>query len=53
MEWKVCECKRAFEKTKALLTTRRIPTEMKKTFAICFIWSIVLHDNGTWIIEMW
>ncbi|KAI5746408.1 hypothetical protein M8J77_003278 [Diaphorina citri] len=41
----------AFEKVKDLLTTRRIPLKLRKRFAKCYVWSVVLYGAETWTMR--
>jgi hypothetical protein len=43
----------AFEKVKDLLTTRRIPLKLRKRFAKCYVWSVVLYGAETWTRNIW
>ncbi|KAI5735245.1 hypothetical protein M8J77_016135 [Diaphorina citri] len=43
--------KTAFLKVKDLLTARRIPLKLKKRFAKCYIWSVVLYRSETWTLR--
>lgn len=48
---KSCMYKTAFEKVKGLLTTRRIQIHLRKRFAGCYIWNVVLYDCEAWTIK--
>ncbi|KAL1446126.1 hypothetical protein WDU94_014018 [Cyamophila willieti] len=43
--------KAAFEKVKDLLIARRIPLKLRKRFAKCYIWSVVLYGAETWTLK--
>uniref|UniRef100_A0A8D8R6E3 Craniofacial development protein 2 n=1 Tax=Cacopsylla melanoneura TaxID=428564 RepID=A0A8D8R6E3_9HEMI len=40
----------AFEKVKDLLTARRTPLKLRKRFAKCYVWSVVLYGAETWTL---
>lgn len=41
----------AYEKVKDLLTARRIPLKLRKRFAKCYVWSVVLYGAETWTLR--
>ncbi|KAI5743600.1 hypothetical protein M8J77_020048 [Diaphorina citri] len=43
--------KTAFMKVQDLLTARRIPLKLRKRFAKCYIWSVVLYGSETWTMR--
>uniref|UniRef100_A0A8D8XRU9 Endonuclease-reverse transcriptase n=1 Tax=Cacopsylla melanoneura TaxID=428564 RepID=A0A8D8XRU9_9HEMI len=43
--------KTAFMKVQDLLAARRIPLKLRKRFAKCFIWSVVLYGSETWTMR--
>uniref|UniRef100_A0A8D8TDU0 Craniofacial development protein 2 n=1 Tax=Cacopsylla melanoneura TaxID=428564 RepID=A0A8D8TDU0_9HEMI len=43
--------KAAFEKVKHLLIARRIPLKLRKRFAKCYVWSVVLYGAETWTLR--
>lgn len=43
--------KTAFLKVKDLLTSKRIPLKLRKRFAKCYIWSVVLYGSETWTVR--
>ncbi|KAI5752247.1 hypothetical protein M8J77_015168 [Diaphorina citri] len=43
--------KTAYVKVQNILTARRIPLQLRKRFAKCFIWSVVLYGSETWTLR--
>ncbi|KAI5728919.1 hypothetical protein M8J77_006673 [Diaphorina citri] len=43
--------KTSFMKVQDLLTARRIPMKLRKRFAKCYIWSVVLYGCETWTMR--
>uniref|UniRef100_A0A8D8UAM4 Craniofacial development protein 2 n=1 Tax=Cacopsylla melanoneura TaxID=428564 RepID=A0A8D8UAM4_9HEMI len=43
--------KTAFVKVNDILTARRIPLTLRKRFAKCYIWSVVLYGSETWTLR--
>lgn len=48
---RICMGKSAFIKVQNLLTARRIPIKLRKRFAKCYIWSVVLYGSETWTMR--
>uniref|UniRef100_A0A8D8WQA5 Craniofacial development protein 2 n=2 Tax=Cacopsylla melanoneura TaxID=428564 RepID=A0A8D8WQA5_9HEMI len=43
--------KTAYTKVQDILTARRIPLKLRKRFAKCYIWSVVLYGSETWTMR--
>lgn len=41
----------AFEKVKDILTAKKIPLKLRKRFAKCYVWSVVLYGGETWTMR--